>query len=185
MPSRITRLLASYTRYVAKSKSRDERRREADRAAAEAEEEWWQEILVRVAEDERQEFHEENERWMAEVMEHEELMKKQDEEIRDLKMRMKNQAVQSGNGENNSWHNPGIPDADASPDPNHTPTATQVAVEETSITASDRNPDIAHPTFAEGTYHIDIPLNVLEATTEFRSRGLIEPTLVGFMVGRL
>jgi hypothetical protein len=80
-------LAAAY--YIAKSKARYDKQREVAEAEKEAEEQWWQETLGRLAEDDRREFHEENDRWIAEVLEHEWGIQKQDEEIRRLEKRMR------------------------------------------------------------------------------------------------
>jgi hypothetical protein len=68
-------------RYVA----RQRQRREAAKAEAHADEEWWQDVLQREAEERRQKFHRHNEQWGVEVREHEEVMKIQDMELKELK----------------------------------------------------------------------------------------------------
>jgi hypothetical protein len=92
MSSPISKLITSCTaeimlmgtRQVVKTKEQRRKHCQAQEALAQAERESWQEILNHDTDDERCEFHKNNEALGEEVREYEAVMKKQDREMREL-----------------------------------------------------------------------------------------------------
>jgi hypothetical protein len=111
MLSSITKKVTAYiakvtlkgTHHVARAKERKRQNEEADRAAARAEEEWWQEIRDRVAEERRQRFRRDNELWGRGVLLYEEIMQSQDMELRQLEEDIEQENLNLQDGPQDEW----------------------------------------------------------------------------------